>query len=401
MKASLNDLVNLENTSAVTTINANNAVIETAFNNTLSRDGTAPNQMSAAIDMNSNQIYNLPAPSTTSSPARLIDVTSNPTIVIPGTGTSGHVVPYLDGNNTWSGKQFFNDSPWADVKAYGAVGNGSTSDDTAIQNTINHMYATYGGGTVYFPAGIYIITTGITVKGGVRLVGAGRRTTYISSFLTNVNTITFDSTCVRGCSIEHISVNGYFNATTSLVTTNAITVAQNVSIITNDVEVYYGRSALKTEGIDGCHINSWFNGCVSSVTSNGANWYIRCMFNGNGSFVSYTDGFLQGAAFGGATSQENHFVSCDFSGGPFTNALNVQGSAAAFTVSVFEGCVFGSPINILGAYWSSFIGCEFGSSSFTLNGSTGGTVSVVGCAGFGVDLTLTGNYVKAGNFRIT
>src|SRR6266403_3876825 len=103
-KITLTPLVNLENqTTAVNAINSNNTVLTTAFDNTLSRDGTAPNTMGAAIDMNSNQIYNLPTPSTVNSPARLIDVVSNPTISIPGQGTSGHVVPFLDGNNTWSG----------------------------------------------------------------------------------------------------------------------------------------------------------------------------------------------------------------------------------------------------------------------------------------------------------
>ena len=103
-KITLTDLVNLQNeTTAVNAINNNNATIETAFDNTLSRDGTSPNTMSAVIDMNSNQIINLPAPSTVNSPARLIDVVSNPSIVIPGTGTSGHTVGYLDTNNTTSG----------------------------------------------------------------------------------------------------------------------------------------------------------------------------------------------------------------------------------------------------------------------------------------------------------
>jgi hypothetical protein len=92
------DLTSLQNT-----INNNNTVIQTAFDNNLSRDGTQPNPMLSTLDMNSNQIINLPAPSTVNSPARLIDVVTNPTIVIPATGTSGHVVPYLDGNNTWSG----------------------------------------------------------------------------------------------------------------------------------------------------------------------------------------------------------------------------------------------------------------------------------------------------------
>lgn len=107
-KITLTDLVNLENeTTAVNAINANSTVIQTAFDNTLSRDGTAPNQMQATLDMNSNQIINLPSPATVNSPARLIDVTSNPTIVIPATGISGHVVPYLDGNNTYSGTATF------------------------------------------------------------------------------------------------------------------------------------------------------------------------------------------------------------------------------------------------------------------------------------------------------
>ena len=42
-----------------TTFNANNTAIEAALENTLSRDGTSPNTMSANLDMNSNKITNL------------------------------------------------------------------------------------------------------------------------------------------------------------------------------------------------------------------------------------------------------------------------------------------------------------------------------------------------------
>lgn len=45
-----------------TTLNANNTAIEAAIENTLSRDGTAPNTMSVALDMNSNLIRNLATP---------------------------------------------------------------------------------------------------------------------------------------------------------------------------------------------------------------------------------------------------------------------------------------------------------------------------------------------------
>jgi hypothetical protein len=50
----------------IATINANNAAIETALENTLSRDGTTPNTMSAALDMNSQNISNLATPSNAS-----------------------------------------------------------------------------------------------------------------------------------------------------------------------------------------------------------------------------------------------------------------------------------------------------------------------------------------------
>ena len=42
-----------------------------------------------------------------------------------------------------------------DVTAYGAVGDGTTTDTTAIQNAINAAHAA-GGGTVLFPAGTYL-----------------------------------------------------------------------------------------------------------------------------------------------------------------------------------------------------------------------------------------------------
>lgn len=74
MKVTLSDVVNLQNeTSAVNTINANTAVIETAFDNTLSRDGSVPNQMENSLDMNSHHIINLPPPASDNEPIRRID----------------------------------------------------------------------------------------------------------------------------------------------------------------------------------------------------------------------------------------------------------------------------------------------------------------------------------------
>jgi hypothetical protein len=49
-------------------LNANFALIETALENTLSRDGTAPNVMNASLDMNSNRILNLPTAASNNEP---------------------------------------------------------------------------------------------------------------------------------------------------------------------------------------------------------------------------------------------------------------------------------------------------------------------------------------------
>ncbi len=71
-KVTLSDLTNLSNEqSVVATINANNAALETALEKTLSRDGTTPNIMSADLDMNSNQILNLPDATTDQEPVTL------------------------------------------------------------------------------------------------------------------------------------------------------------------------------------------------------------------------------------------------------------------------------------------------------------------------------------------
>jgi len=80
-------------TTAQTEINSNFSTIQTAFDNTLSRDGTSPNPMGADLDMNNQRILNLPAPITITEPLRLSDLNSfigGGTIQsIPAGGTTG------------------------------------------------------------------------------------------------------------------------------------------------------------------------------------------------------------------------------------------------------------------------------------------------------------------------
>lgn len=80
-KIILSNVATFDNT-IINVINENNSTLVAAIDNTLSRNGTSPNQMGDALDMNSYPILNLPAPGSPNSPARLIDVTSTNPISI-------------------------------------------------------------------------------------------------------------------------------------------------------------------------------------------------------------------------------------------------------------------------------------------------------------------------------
>lgn len=95
-KLTLNDIVSGYGTAAL--YNANNTLIETALENTLSRDGTSPNTMSANLDMNSNKVVNLAQPTLANDAARLIDVQATSATSLPV--QTGHANKFLKSDGT-------------------------------------------------------------------------------------------------------------------------------------------------------------------------------------------------------------------------------------------------------------------------------------------------------------
>ena len=135
----LNNISNAQQiTTAATAINNNNSTIITALNEVLSTNPQTSNSMNTNLDMNSNQILNLPAPVAANSPARLVDVVSNPTLTltIPPVGTSGATVPLLNGNNTWSGYNTLTElsSPTTPASGYGVVYASATNHVLSYKN---------------------------------------------------------------------------------------------------------------------------------------------------------------------------------------------------------------------------------------------------------------------------
>lgn len=111
------------------------------------------------------------------------------------------------------------------MATYGALGDGTTSDQTAIQAAITAVTAT--GGIVYFPrsSGKYIITTALTVPANVWLVGAGKTASVIkstNSAASNILAVSGDRAGVSNLGLEGVAGGGdgisiaanvgYFNA---------------------------------------------------------------------------------------------------------------------------------------------------------------------------------------------
>jgi hypothetical protein len=185
-KVTLTNLVNLQNeTTAVNAINTNNQIITLALDNTLSRDGTSPNQMGANLDMNSNHILNLPTPTSNFDAVRLADITTiggGGSITVNPLPTGGTVNQALIKN---SSTNF--DASWKTTPGILPTGGAATQVLSKVDSTdfntswINipsavpvvtpeqFGYTTYGSGDAGSAINAAIASTGSGLGNGVRI----------------------------------------------------------------------------------------------------------------------------------------------------------------------------------------------------------------------------------------
>lgn len=146
------------------------------------------------------------------------------------------------------------------VKDFGAKGNGTTDDSTAIQKAIDHV-ASIGGGSVFIPNGIYIVKNNIILRNKVNLLGSkgsseilfddsfvgtispNPNTLYHPAFWNEHNQSTYDKTTADGFVIKDL----IFTKSTKNANLKTIIFLRN----TNDVT------------IDGCQFN--MTGTVTSI----------------------------------------------------------------------------------------------------------------------------------------
>lgn len=188
--------------NAVNTINSNQDLVETAIENTLSRDGTGPNQMDANLDMNSNRIINLPDAVNNSEPVTLSQAASiqSFTGIVATQGALGEVLYPISAAETAASKtptNYFHE--YSNVLRFGTnTTPGTTVMDTAIQDRAD-VVEQAGGGKILIPQGDYKKTAAIDLDSddlttGYILEGEGSNTagTYLINTTNDVAAIYVD-----------------------------------------------------------------------------------------------------------------------------------------------------------------------------------------------------------------
>ena len=203
-KVTLTDVVSGYSTKE--TINANNAAVEAAVENTLSRDGTSPNQMGANLDMNSNRILNLPTAVNDSEPVTLAQAASITGVTNPLTqSTAGAALyPQTTGEAAAGVTPTYYYYPPGNVLRYGAAGDGSTDDTTAFQAALDSStYVTVPAP----PSSYYKITDTLTLSTGTKVIGeAGLPRIVFSGSMAADNL--FLASSVSNIVIENLTLEG-------------------------------------------------------------------------------------------------------------------------------------------------------------------------------------------------
>ncbi len=187
--------------SSVSVINANNALIETALENTLSRDGTSPNQMNANLDMNSYRVTNLVTAVSNDEPVTLGQANTLAGVTNPLTQDSVAAVlwPQTAAETTAVVTPTNYQYEPGDVRRYGATLDGVADDTTALQAAMDQGFVLPWEGTLLIDAVNTSVQTAIRGNGRNSIIKFDTPSTAETPGVTLSN---------AGSSIEGVHING-------------------------------------------------------------------------------------------------------------------------------------------------------------------------------------------------
>ena len=301
------------------------------------------------------------------------------------------------------------------VKDFGATGDGSTDDTVAIQAAITACGAA-GGGTVYFPRGIYQLSALLTVSSNaVVFVGAGRFATTLRQTTLNTGIVAFSGLFNGASSIGFIYSGTPTSGATAIAVTNSYCTLSDFVVRSSYVAVSFSgsgavagkvtnfelldyesvgilASSMNDLMVDNFIINAGSatrgalggirlvdkaeaivvsNGDillgVYSMTTTAASYTVGVRPAYNKFTAVYFDSATDGVSLDNTV--ETEFVSCWFSGGRSGGGNNGctlnQVNSIKFTASEFENCGSNGCFVTASAVNTYFIGCSFDSNSFT------------------------------------
>lgn len=357
-KITLNTVGNLiDTTTAQTTINSNFSTIQTAMDNTLSRDGTAPNTIQADVDWNSNRLLNLPTPTTAFEPLRLFDaatLSGGGTVSIVPTAGTNILVTGTPPASTIStvASPVFTGVQVSGLSASSAVQTDGSKNLTSISNTgtagnnvlsISPVLTTPNIGvatattvnkvTITQPA----TTATLTIPDTVVLTGPAASGTVMT--LGNTETVTGVKTFGSAGAVGRFKIAGTTSGTTVV---DATAVASGTLTLPAATDTLIGKATTdtltnKTYDTAGAG-NSFSINSLAATANTGTGSVVRAS---TPTLVTPVLGAATATTINGSTVSPGHYSGEPSTGnaaageiGEYLESVIVQGSALALTTSV-------------------------------------------------------------------
>lgn len=229
-------------------------------------------------------------------------------------------------------------TPYINVMDFGAKGDGSTDDTTAIQNAINSLSGT--GGIICFPAKTFVVNSGLTCStNGVRFTGASKLGTVLTN--NNHNVIT-------------LSINGFANVVEHMmILGNGLGATQPalylgsgaVESVVEDCYIRYGSNAILINAVDfyinNIHADLAYGSAIVKVT-NGGGFFIRDKLDQAFPVSQPPSGYSPAAwqashaySVGAVVSTGGYYIQCSTAGTSAGGAPTLQ----SYTVNITDGTV--------------------------------------------------------------